>query len=59
MDNNNTLTQEEFNLLLGLIDVGIKTAGLQSVSDNLPAAVKKFAALRPEQLDSETKENSK
>jgi|TARA_R100001082_G_scaffold63783_1_gene35855 hypothetical protein len=56
MDNNNTLTQEEFNLLLGLIDVGIKTAGLQSVSDNLPAAVKKFAALRPDQPEPEKTE---
>jgi|TARA_X000001382_G_scaffold110729_2_gene87387 hypothetical protein len=57
MDKNKTLTEEEFNLLLGLIDVGIKTTGLQSVSDNLPIAVKKFAALRPDQPEPEkTKE---
>jgi hypothetical protein len=45
---NTTLTNEQFNLLAALIDTGIKAAGLQAVSNDLPGAVQAFAALKPE-----------
>ena len=53
---NNTLTNEQFNLLAALIDTGIKAAGLQAVSNDLPGAVQAFAALKPEQSEPEKTE---
>ena len=53
---NNTLTNEQFNLLAALIDTGIKAAELQAVSNNLTGAVQAFAALKPEQPEPEAEE---
>ena len=53
---NNTLTEQQFNLLAALIDAGIKAAGLQAVSNDLPGAVQAFAALKPEQSEPEAEE---
>ena len=50
---NTTLTNEQFNLLAALIDAGIKAAGLQAVSNDLPGAVQAFAQLKPEQPEPE------
>lgn len=53
---NTTLTNEQFNLLAALIDAGIKAAGLQAVSNDLPRAVQAFAALKPQQPEPEAEE---
>ena len=53
---NTTLTNEQFNLLAALIDAGIKAAGLQAVSNDLPGAVQAFAQLKPEQPEPEKTE---
>ena len=55
-DQPNTLTEQQFNLLAALIDTGIKAAGLQAVSNDLPRAVQAFAALKPEQPEPEKTE---
>ena len=49
------ITNEQFNILAALIDAGIKAAGLQAVSNDLPGAVQAFAQLKPEQLEPEEK----
>ncbi len=54
-DQPNTLTEQQFNLLAALIDAGIKAAGLQAVTNDLPRAVQAFAALKPEQPEAEEK----
>ncbi len=48
----NTLTEKQFNLLIQLIDLGVKTAGLQCINSETNGAITAFASLRPE----ETKE---
>ena len=52
----NTLPEQPFNLLAALIDAGIKAAGLQAVSNDLPGAVQAFAKLKPEQPEPEKTE---
>lgn len=47
-----TLTEKQFNLLIQLIDLGVKTAGLQCINSETNGAITAFASLRPE----ETKE---
>lgn len=47
--NESPLTQEQFNVLAALIDAGIKSAGINSVTANLPGAIQAFAALQPQQ----------
>ena len=54
-DQQNTLTEQQFNLLAALIDAGIKAAGLQAVSNDLPGAVQAFAALKPKHSEPEEK----
>ena len=53
---NTILTNEQFNILAALIDAGIKAAGLQAVSNDLPGAVQAFAQLKPEQPEPEKSE---
>ena len=45
---NNTLTNEQFSLLIQLIDLGVKTAGLQCINAETNGAIQAFAALKPE-----------
>ena len=47
--NESPLTQEQFNVLAALIDAGIKSAGINSITNNLPGAIQAFAALQPQQ----------
>ena len=47
--NESPLTQEQFNVLAALIDAGIKSAGINSVTANLPGAIQAFVALQPQQ----------
>ena len=54
-DQPNTLTKQQFNILAQLLDLGLKTAGLSAVSNDLPRAVQAFAALKPEQPEAEEK----
>ena len=45
----NTLTEKQFNLLIQLIDLGVKTAGLQCINSETNGAITAFASLRPQQ----------
>lgn len=53
---NTTLTEKQFSLLIQLIDLGIKTAGLQCINAETNGAVQAFASLRPEQPEPEAEE---
>tara|TARA_Y100001963_G_scaffold122073_1_gene171134 strand:+ start:497 stop:682 length:186 start_codon:yes stop_codon:yes gene_type:complete len=52
---NATLTNEQFSLLIQLIDLGVKTAGLQCINAETNGAIQAFATLKPEQLEPEEK----
>ena len=54
--NESPLTQEQFNVLAALIDAGIKSAGINSVTANLPGAIQAFAALQPQQQEASPQE---
>ena len=56
--NNNTLTNEQFNILAALIDAGIKATGISSISDNLPGAIQAFASFRPDQQNDKKPEKA-
>jgi len=47
--NESPLTQEQFDVLAALIDTGIKAAGINGITPNLPSAIQAFAALQPQQ----------
>ena len=48
-DQPNTLTEQQFSLLIQLIDLGVKTAGLQCINAETNGAIQAFASLKPEQ----------
>ena len=47
-DQQTPLTETQFSLLLQLIDLGVKTAGLQCITAETNGAIQTFASLRPE-----------
>tara|TARA_R110002020_G_scaffold378177_1_gene589235 strand:- start:413 stop:619 length:207 start_codon:yes stop_codon:yes gene_type:complete len=47
--NESPLTLEQFNVLVALIDAGIKSTGINGITPNLPSAIQAFAALQPQQ----------
>tara|TARA_R100000655_G_scaffold17225_2_gene36970 strand:+ start:61 stop:234 length:174 start_codon:yes stop_codon:yes gene_type:complete len=55
-DQPNTLTEQQFSLLIQLIDLGVKTAGLQCINAETNGAVQAFAQLKPEQPEPEVEE---
>ena len=42
------LTETQFSLLIQLIDLGVKTAGLSCINTETNGAIQTFASLRPE-----------
>ena len=55
---NNTLTNEQFNILAALLDAGIKATGISAISDNLPGAIQAFATFRPEEQNDKKPEKA-
>tara|TARA_R100000908_G_C3745642_1_gene141073 strand:- start:647 stop:862 length:216 start_codon:yes stop_codon:yes gene_type:complete len=47
--NESPLTLEQFNVLVALIDAGIKSTGINGITPNLPSAIQAFASLQPQQ----------
>lgn len=55
-DQPNILTEQQFSLLIQLIDLGVKTAGLQCINAETNGAIQAFAALKPEKTEPEKTE---
>ena len=56
MKDHEILTEQQFNILTALIDLGIKTGGLNAIAqtgNELPGAIQAFAALKPEEKPEE------
>lgn len=55
-DQQPTLTETQFSLLIQLIDLGVKTAGLSCITAETNGAIQTFASLRPEKIEDATEE---
>jgi len=53
---NNTLTEQQFSPLIQVIELGVKTAGLQCINAETNGAIQAFAQLKPEQPEPEKSE---
>ena len=55
-DQQTPLTETQFSLLIQLIDLGVKTAGLSSINTETNGAIQTFASLRPEKPEAAPEE---
>jgi hypothetical protein len=55
-DQQTPLTETQFSLLIQLIDLGVKTAGLSCITAETNGAIQAFASLRPEPPEDQLKE---